>query len=131
MSRQLFELHRFAYLQLIALALGRAVLDRELRFVSTWITQADLDRFGVAMEETEGLIDLVRRTDEADVACVLKETPEGTRVSLRSTTELDVSAIAVAFGGGGHRAAAGFTSSRAVSDVLAEIRLRLETTSRP
>src|SRR5437763_1206761 len=69
MSRQLFELHRFAYLQLVGVALERAELDRELRLVVTWVTQADLDRFGVGFDETEGLIDLVRRTDEADVAC--------------------------------------------------------------
>ena len=125
MSRQLFELHRFAYLQLVAVALERAVLDRELRLVVTWITQADLDRFGVGLDETEGLIDLVRRTDEAEVACVLKEMSDGTRVSLRSTSDLDVSAIAVAFGGGGHRAAAGFTSDRSASELVADIKAAL------
>jgi phosphoesterase RecJ-like protein len=125
MSRQLFELHRFAYLQLVAVALERAVLDRDLRLVVTWVTQADLDRFGVELEETEGLIDLVRRTDEADVACVLKAMSDGTRVSLRSTTDLDVSAIAIAFGGGGHRAAAGFTSDRPVPELVADIKAAL------
>lgn len=125
MSRQLFELHRFAYLQLVAVALERAVLDRELRLVVTWVTQADLDRFGVELEETEGLIDLVRRTDEADVACVLKAMSDGTRVSLRSTTDLDVSAIAMGFGGGGHRAAAGFTSDRPVPEIVADIKAAL------
>ncbi len=125
MSRQLFELHRFAYLQLVAVALERAVLDRELHLVVTWVTQADLDRFGVELEETEGLIDLVRRTDEAEVACVLKAMSDGTRVSLRSTSDVDVSAIASAFGGGGHRAAAGFTSHRPVPEVLADIKAAL------
>ena len=125
MSRQLFELHRFAYLQLVGVALDRAELDRELRLVVTWVTQADLDRFGVGLDETEGLIDLVRRTDEADVACVLKEMSDGTRVSLRSTTDLDVSAIATAFGGGGHRAAAGFTSDRPASELITDIKAAL------
>jgi phosphoesterase RecJ-like protein len=125
MSRQLFELHRFAYLQLVGVALERAELDRELRLVVTWVTQADLDRFGVGLDETEGLIDLVRRTDEADVACVLKEMSDGTRVSLRSTTDLDVSAIASAFGGGGHRAAAGFTSDRPASELMTDIKAAL------
>ena len=125
MSRQLFELHRFAYLQLVGVALDRAELDRELRLVVTWVTQADLDRFGVGLDETEGLIDLVRRTDEADVACVLKEMSDGTRVSLRSTTDLDVSAIATAFGGGGHRAAAGFTSDRPASELMNDIKAAL------
>ena len=41
MTRQLFETHRFAYLQLVAAALARAELDPELRFVATWITMDD------------------------------------------------------------------------------------------
>ena len=63
------------------------------------------------MEEVEGLIDIVRRTAEADVACVLKEDADGSvRVSLRSVGATDVQHVAAAHGGGGHRFAAGFTS---------------------
>jgi phosphoesterase RecJ-like protein len=125
MTRQLFEEHRFAYLQLVGDVLARAELDHERRFVVTWITKADLDRYGVEVEETEGLIDLIRRAAEAEVSCVLKETPEGTRVSLRALTEVNVGAIAQSFGGGGHRFAAGFTSDRPVAEVLAAIRAAL------
>ncbi len=117
MTRRLFEEHRFAYLQLLAVCLERAVLDRERSLVLTWVTAEDLDRYGVDLEETEGLIDLVRRTAEADVACVLKETPEGVRVSLRAVGEFDVAAIAQEFGGGGHRFAAGFVSERSLEDL--------------
>src|SRR3954449_8577751 len=125
MSRQLFEEHRFAYLQLVAAVLQRAELDAEHRFVYTSITADDLERFGVEMDEAEGLIDLVRRTAEADVSCILKESPEGTKVSLRSVTDFDVTAIAMRFGGGGHRAAAGFTDPRPIPEVLEAIRAQL------
>jgi len=121
-TRQLFEEHRFAYLQLVAACLARAELDRELRFVATWVTADDLRRHGVALEETEGLIDLVRGVAEADVSCVLKETPEGVRGSLRAVSHFDVAAVAAAFGGGGHRAAAGFTARGPVADVLAAVK---------
>ena len=121
-SRQLFEEHRLAYLQLVADALQRVELDPDKRFVATWVTADDLARNGVELDETEGLIDIVRRTSEADVSCVLKETPEGTRVSLRAVSDVDVGAIATAFGGGGHRAAAGFNSERSVGEVLDAIR---------
>ena len=127
MSRQLFEEHRFAYLQLAAAVLARAELDRGRRFIAAWVTADDLARFDVELDETEGLIDLVRRAAEADVSCVLKETPTGTRVSLRSVSATDVGAIATAFGGGGHRAAAGFQSSRPVPEVLAAVRSALPT----
>ncbi|MEO7836583.1 MAG: bifunctional oligoribonuclease/PAP phosphatase NrnA [Acidimicrobiales bacterium] len=125
MSRQLFEEHRFEYLRLVGDCIGRAELDRDLRFVSTAVTLDDLHTHGCQVEETEGLIDLVRRASEAEVSCVLKETPEGLRVSLRALAETDVSAIAAHFGGGGHRYAAGFVSQGTVADVLAEIKVEL------
>jgi phosphoesterase RecJ-like protein len=127
-TRQLFEEHRLAYLRLVAEALERAQLDPARRFVATWVTIDDLSRHGVEIEETEGLIDLVRRTSEADVSCVLKETPEGTKVSLRAVTDVDVGALATSFGGGGHRAAAGFSSDRSVAEVLDDIRAALPAT---
>ena len=125
MNRQLFEEHRLAYLRLAGTALERAEFDPDRRFVAAWVTADDLARHGVDIDETEGLIDLVRRTSEADVSCVLKETPEGTKVSLRAVSGFDVGAMATAFGGGGHRGAAGFTSDRTVPEVLEDIRSAL------
>ena len=125
LTRQLFECHRFSYLQLVAACLARAELDVDRRFVATWITQDDLRRHDVTIDEAEGLIDLVRRASEADVSCVLKETADGVRVSLRSVSSIDVGAIAVGFGGGGHRFAAGFTRPGSVADVLAAVKAAL------
>ena len=125
MSRQLFEEHRFAYLQLVAACMARAELDRDLHFVASWVTDEDLHTHGCTLEETEGLIDLVRRAAEAEVSCVLKETPEGIRVSLRAATSADVGALAARFGGGGHRYAAGFLAPGPISEVLAAIRSAL------
>ena len=90
--------------------------------MATWVTADDLHTYGVDVEETEGLIDLVRRSSEADVSCVLKETPEGTKVSLRAVGDFDVAAVATAFGGGGHHKAAGFTSDRPIPEVLEAVR---------
>jgi len=125
MTRQLFEEHRFAYLRLAADCLSRAELDPDLGFVAAWLTAGDLERYGVTLEETEGLIDLVRRTAEAEVACVLKETPTGVRVSLRAVSQADVGAIAARFGGGGHKFAAGFTQRGSVAEVLAAVKAAL------
>jgi phosphoesterase RecJ-like protein len=126
LSRTLFEEHRFAYLQLLGEALGRAELVREQRFVWTAVTQEMLTRHGVEMEEIEGLIDIVRRASEAEVTSVLKEEVDGTiRVSLRSLGGVDVRRIAESHGGGGHRFAAGFTSELDLETVVARIRAAL------
>jgi len=122
MNRQLFEEHRLAYLRLAGAALLRAEYDGDRRFVATWVTAADLLTHGVGLDETEGLIDLIRRATEADVSCVLKETPDGTKVSLRAVNSFDVGQVAIAFGGGGHKAAAGFVSPLPVRELLDAIR---------
>ena len=109
---ELFEKHRFTYLRLVGQVLARARLDPAAGFVATWTTVEDLVEFGVAFDETEGLIDVVRQAAEADVSCVVREAPaEGNRVSLRSTGTIDVGALARRFGGGGHWFMAGFASN--------------------
>ena len=122
LSRTLFDEHRLAYLRLVAEVLGRAELVPEKRFIWAAIYQDDLNRHDVTLEETEGLIDYVRQAREAEVACVLKETSDGTlRVSLRSQGAVDVSVVASRQGGGGHRFAAGFTAADPVPVVVERI----------
>ena len=122
LSRTLFEEHRFAYLQLLAEVLSHAQLVTDKQFVWAKVSQADLARHGVTFEEVEGLIDVLRRTREAEVSCVLKEAPDGTwRISLRSLGRVDVRHIAEPQGGGGHRFAAGFTSDELPDAIVAKI----------
>ena len=122
LSRTLFEEHRFAYLQLLADALQHAVLVPDKQFVWTQVSQSDLERHDVTFDEVEGLIDVLRRTREAQVACVLKQAADSTwRVSLRSLGTVDVRLIAERQGGGGHRFAAGFTSDESAEAVVAHI----------
>ena len=122
LSRTLFEEHRFAYLKLVSDVLAQAVLVPEKKFVWAKVTQRDLARHDVTFEEVEGLIDLVRRTREAEVACVLKEAADGAwRVSLRSLGAVDVCRVASSEGGGGHRFAAGFTSDDPAEVVVQRI----------
>jgi phosphoesterase RecJ-like protein len=125
-SRTLFEEHSFAYLALLGEALAGMPLVRDQSFVWAAVTQDQLRRHGVTMEEVEGLIDIVRRTAEADVACVVKEDVDGTvRVSLRSVGATDVQRVAAAHGGGGHRFAAGFTSDVGIDATIERIRASL------
>ena len=87
------------------------------------ITAEELAHHGVEFDETEGFVDLLRRTAEADVVAALKEAPgEGLRVSLRSLGLVDVGAIAAALGGGGHSFMAGFTTTLSIEEALARIR---------
>lgn len=122
-GRGIWETHRFAYLKLLGRALDRAELDRELGLAWTAVRQADLDELSLSMEEAEGVIDVLRSSDSAECALVLKEQRTGEwKASLRSQGGVDVGAVASALGGGGHRAAAGFTAAGALDDVVAQVR---------
>ncbi len=125
LNRELFDEHRFVYLQFAARALARAELDVDLDFISTTVSEAEFLDSGIGYEEAEGLIDWVRTAAEADVACVLKEWQGTVRVSLRSVSAVDVGAVATTLGGGGHRLASGFTSRASLADTLAAIKTEL------
>lgn len=109
-AQEVYDSSPFGFLKLTGRVLDRATLHEEERFVYTWITRADLDETGVAMDETDKLVDIVRATRAADVAVIFKEQDDGRwRASLRSKGP-SVGALARARGGGGHDLAAGFTA---------------------
>jgi phosphoesterase RecJ-like protein len=133
-ARMLWDTSSFGYLKVLSAALERAELDRTAAdgfgLVWTWVPHADLVANGVTVEEIEGLIDIVRRTAEADVALVLKEDPDGTlRGSSRSKGAVDVAAACSTLGGGGHLYAAGFTSADTVAETLDRFRNALRARS--
>ncbi|MGW6914075.1 DHH family phosphoesterase [Kitasatospora sp. NPDC054939] len=129
-SRRLWDTCSFGYLKVLAAALDRAVYEPEaaggLGLVWTWVPYQDLALFSVTVEEIEGLIDILRRPAEAEVALVLKQDPDGTlRGSCRSKGAVDVAEACAALGGGGHTYAAGFSAREDVAAVVERFRAQL------
>lgn len=107
---QLFERKRFAAARLFGDILHTIELDPARRIVFAWLGQAMLEAAGASLHEVEGVTAYLRGIEEAEVIMLLKEQENGEiRVSLRSRPGIDVSAIASALGGGGHKQAAGAT----------------------
>jgi phosphoesterase RecJ-like protein len=126
-GRHVYEESPFGYLKAAGTAMTRAVLDAEARFVSTFITQADLNAAGIDWSDIDNLIDAIRMAEEADVALLAKVHDDGrVRVSLRSRGDTDVGSLAVSLGGGGHRLAAGFTAVGEVETVIENVRKAIE-----
>jgi phosphoesterase RecJ-like protein len=124
--QQVYESVEFAKLKLLARALERArVLEGGLIVVS-YLVRTDFAEVGAAEPYSEGIIDYLRAVEGAELAALIREPPRDDaerRVSLRaSIDELDVSAIARAFGGGGHRQAAGFSSEASIDEITELIR---------
>jgi bifunctional oligoribonuclease and PAP phosphatase NrnA len=129
-SRRIFDTRPFGAVKLAGEVLGRTELDPSaaggLGMVWTYATRADLDRHGQQPYVLETLIDPVRSVAEADVAVLVKEMTAGEwAVSLRSKGAVDVSRVAVALGGGGHRLAAGFTGYGTPAEVVRTVRDQL------
>lgn len=130
LSRRLFDTRPFGAVHVFAAAMSRAELDPSAAgghgFVWTYATLEDLARAKQPPAVLEALIDQVRCVQEADVACVIKQsTATEWLVSLRSKGAVDVSRVAVELGGGGHRLAAGFTGRGTVGEVIAAVRASL------
>lgn len=69
-----------------------------------------LARHGALKEDLEGFVEQLRRLRGVAVSALVREDhPACCKVSLRSTGDVDVRSMAAAFGGGGHRNAAGAT----------------------
>jgi phosphoesterase RecJ-like protein len=130
-TRAIYDTAPFAYLALLGGVAARAQLEQDevggLGLVWSTVPVEALAAAGLGLADVEGVIDVVRTAQEAEVAAVLKADPleGGWKVSTRSKGAVDVGRVCTALGGGGHRFAAGYSSSRAAGDVLTELRAAL------
>lgn len=117
-----YESVQFAKLKLLARALDRARVFEGGRIVVSYLLRTDFAEVGAVEPYTEGIIDYLRAVEGAQLAALIREPPRdgspARKVSLRSSVdELDVSALARAFGGGGHPQAAGFATDLSIDDI--------------
>ncbi|BBY43140.1 DHH family phosphoesterase [Mycolicibacterium celeriflavum] len=119
-SRTLLDTHPFAWLPMLSRVLSSAELLPEavggrglVYAVVRYQEWAD-----ARPEEVESIVDIVRTTEQAEVAAVFKEIePAHWSVSMRAKT-YDLSPVASGFGGGGHRLAAGYSATGSAEDVV-------------
>lgn len=128
LMRPIMDTHPHGWLPVLGRALQRCVLEPDvadgLGLVHTTVPVTDVRRFRT--EDVDSVVDIVRATAEAEVAAVLKQVGERRwSVSLRSAGRVDVAVAAGRLGGGGHRAAAGFTVDGTAEEVLAALRSAL------
>jgi phosphoesterase RecJ-like protein len=126
MARRVFDSNSFGKLKLIGALLNEMELVDEGRLAVLHIDDRMLARCGCTANDTEGIINLPLTAREIQAVVFFKMEPGGQlRVSLRSKYDVDVRSVATAFGGGGHKNAAGFTLHAEESDVRSEILQRL------
>ena len=125
--QEVYESVEFAKLKLLARALDRAEVLEGGRIVVSHLLRTDFADVGASEPYSEGIIDYLRAVEGAELAVLIREqlseSAQAHKGSLRSSIdELDVSAIARRFGGGGHRQAAGFSTDLPLAEIVEQIR---------
>jgi bifunctional oligoribonuclease and PAP phosphatase NrnA len=135
--RRLFEEMPFAKLALFARALARVQRYDDGELMLAWLDAEDFHDVGAESSFSEGIVDILRSVQGAKVAALVREltAPErrGERkVSLRATDDdVDVSLIARAQGGGGHRRAAGFSTTLELEELTTFLRQEIAAQLHP
>ncbi|HXR14077.1 MAG TPA: bifunctional oligoribonuclease/PAP phosphatase NrnA [Solirubrobacteraceae bacterium] len=125
---QIYEGVPFAKLELLSHALASSRCYDDGRLIVAVLSREDFSSTAAQDSYSEGIVDHLRAVRGAKVAALIREMGSGChsgerKVSLRaSDDEVDVSAIARSFGGGGHRRAAGFSSELSTAELIDAIR---------
>ncbi len=115
--------------------MGKALLESRLyldgALIVGVISQEDMKAFDVLPKHLDGIVNQLRVTRDVEVAAFLYEIAGGYKLSLRSNGKVNVSTIAVAFGGGGHVMAAGADMKESPEEIVRllcdSVREQLET----
>ena len=94
------------HLRLLGRLLGEARTTEDGAVAWMVLTEAMLQEHGSDLEDVHHAVNHLLVLDGVRIACLFKEMEGGTKVSLRSTGDVDAAGVAEALGGGGHRHAA-------------------------
>lgn len=96
--------------------------------VALVVIRADeMKSYGVDSPELTGLINEVMKLRDIDCGILVREEEDKVRLSLRSKKNYDVNRLAAdLFGGGGHKRAAGATSTLSLDETVAKVKHKLK-----
>ncbi|HEY4427343.1 MAG TPA: DHH family phosphoesterase [Solirubrobacteraceae bacterium] len=126
--RHLYEDLPPGRLALLAIALAQVQRFDSGELTLSVLSAGDYERAAAEESYSEGIIDHLRALRGTKVAALVRELQNGERkgqhkVSLRATDDdIDVSVIARAQGGGGHRRAAGFSTTLELGELVSFLR---------
>lgn len=113
--------------QVMGRVLAESILLLDGKCIVGYMRKKDMDFYGVDGKDLDGIVSQLRLTQGVEVAIFVYELAnQDFKVSLRSNGNVDVSKIAVYFGGGGHVRAAGCDLQGSVYDVVNNVTAQIE-----
>jgi phosphoesterase RecJ-like protein len=117
-AEKLYESQPLKRLELLALALSTLTVSKTGEFASISVTLDMYQKTGASSELTDGFVNYPRSIHGVEVSVFFREIKTGAyKVSFRSKGKVNVSSLAMAFGGGGHHNAAGCTLLGSLDEV--------------
>lgn len=103
--------------------LGRCLLESrrlcDKQVIFTYMTKKTMDFYNVTTKELDGIVNQLLETQGIKLAIFMYELENSEyKVSLRSADGIDANKIAMFFGGGGHKKAAGFNMCGTPFDIV-------------
>ena len=116
--------------QVMGRVLAESILLQNGTCIIGYLRKKDMDFYGVTGSDLDGIVSQLRLTRGVEVAIFIYELEtQSFKVSLRSNGRVDVSKVAVFFGGGGHTRAAGCDLQGSMYDVINNITAEIEKTA--
>lgn len=123
---EVYRSRTLGFMRTLGIALSEMKIDSEKKIVSFLLTRDFMTKNNIQKDETEGIVEKLLEYKDCEVAVFLKEEGNGKiKGSLRSKREIDVNEVAKAFDGGGHRKAAGFTTTLTEEEIIKTIKEKI------
>ena len=118
LSKQIFDTKSVGYFRAYKRGIDNLEILEDGKIAILAITEADFAELGVDEKIIDGIVELPRSVEGALVGVYIRERSDGDfKASLRSNGDVDVAKVAVAFGGGGHIKASGFSVKAPIDEV--------------
>lgn len=108
--KKLNDTMKEAKLKLIAKTIDNMEVFYDGKMRYSYVDYETISGLGIHDEDAEGMTNYLRMVEGTEVAVYVRGKSDGSlKVSMRSGGNVDISKIAIGFGGGGHPRAAGYT----------------------
>ncbi len=119
---RLYYYKSYKAFKVLGLAIDNAKMYQEDAIIVATLTLEDLEVYDCQKKDTDGIVQMLNEVMESKCAVFIIQVNEDTyKVSLRSSSHIDVCKVAKTFGGGGHIKASGCTLSGTINQVKEQI----------
>ncbi|MCJ7666235.1 MAG: bifunctional oligoribonuclease/PAP phosphatase NrnA [Actinobacteria bacterium] len=131
--RYIYESDPVGRFKLIQTVFGRIRYIKSLSLIYSYVLNSDFKELKIPFYSQDGIIELLRSAEGIKVTALIKQIDDNSyKISLRtSDSVIDLSDIAVKFGGGGHSNASGYKDKGSLRSVMARLEKTIKDNTGP